>query len=215
MAPVAETERNPAAAAIGVGETVWGSRRAAWEGDMEGFDANRDCVTRMEIPVEDVLKAALHQPFDGRRTPGRLWSHHAALSVLKDFSWRNDIGRVLKDCDIDTRVALTERVADIISAVVKPVVSDLKDSLTVARLEAVKLESEVSRLELELQEQTRRRIELEYALGDAKAEPVNDDIWSRELVILGDDSFIIRVRHQDIARMAKAVEAYNGESEAA
>ena len=66
-----------------------------------------------------------------------------------------------------------------------------------------------------LQQAETRIAELEYQLADAKAQPVNDDIWSRELVVLGDDSFIIRVRHQDIARMARAVEAYNGESEAA
>jgi hypothetical protein len=126
---------------------------------MEEFDANKDCITGDEIPVKYVLEAALEQPFDGVRTPDRCWDDHAALAVLKDFSWRNGIGRVLKDCDMETRISLTERVSEIICAVVNPVVVGLRSDLGKAEAQAEELESEVSRLSLELQEQTQRRID--------------------------------------------------------
>jgi hypothetical protein len=83
----------------------------------EGFDANKDCITGMEIPVDVVLKAALDEPFDGTEPKSFdkiSWTYGAALAVLKDLSWRNGIGPDLKRLDEETRDRLCFRILMII-----------------------------------------------------------------------------------------------------
>jgi hypothetical protein len=125
----------------------------------EGFDANKDCVTGMEIPVKTILKVALEQPFDDicciTGVPD--WDLHAALAVLKDLSWRNVIGPVLKDCDKPTRVALAMRARDIIAAAAAKQIEEL-------RAETIDLASDISALERELEDERKRRIKAENDL---------------------------------------------------
>ena len=138
---------------------------------MGNFDANTDCITGVEISVEDVLKAALREPFDDVYVVGNeaTWDLHAALAVLKDLSWRNEIGPVLKSCDKKTRVALTLRVRDIIAAAGcrNQNLVDLRARLSRAKDRAFEYESEVSRLSLELQDERSKRITAQQDLEDA------------------------------------------------
>lgn len=150
---------------------------------MEDFDANTDCITGVEISVEDVLKAGVAQPFDGNKRDGRIdWAYAAALGILKDLSWRNGIGKSLKDSDIDTRRAIVERLSSIAHLasdddkfmnIPREFRQELHEKLKEAnvRLDAAcalidEQEVHLSELSLELQDERSKRIMAQQDLED-------------------------------------------------